>query len=1589
MSSQILRHLKNDFDILFLQEINHAPILPHVYAYGSGTKATIVSNISQDKHSRGEHGSVLVCSPRLSRFVTPLPRLDTEGMLAAAVLTLPGAPPTLLVSVYAPSTDVHRSKIENILRPLMHQYPNHVLGGDTNCIMCPELDGSNLQTDNEWPWLRRQITSDPPRLIDTFRHFHPTERSFSRYPTPYRASSSRLDHILLSPAASEFFAPTSATIQTDDKTSDHHPVTYTSQVPPHPFTEAPTTKRKVFRKLTERERSKHHDSLAPLARWCESTLPRFESLSSADIELFTDVVLEEVATSYHSITTPSRPTSSALVKKIKESLQTLPPPSHPNYPASMDTLNKLVKEWETKVNKAATTKIHRCLVRKTRIKRTINEALNPVERGEITLKRPGTTQLVSTPKEVGSIFSSTLLTLGGSLEYAPPNTLVDRLLAHSPACPEPTKHGLLPDITWESLRNTLKRSKPNKAGGRDFTNNYTLHVSPPPIQQFIWKVCNYYLHRPLPEKWLEANIILLFKKGDVMNPVNYRPIALLNSVYKIIATHANRELLAAAIEHSIIHPTQFGGLPNRRCQDHIFNLLSTFRESVGSYSLYIDFNKAFNSVPHTTLFTVLSRLNFPTPLVNLIQSLYRAPRDFPVVSGQTHSSHLQTRGVRQGCPMSPILFCLYLNVLLFALPSHVTAPPSPHESGHAFVDDLLYRSENGDRIQQVLNFFDTVAREWGLDLNLSKTEIHAMGTAPPRTFTSPSGTPLSTTNQKTGQPHNCYKYLGVYIFTTNHEAQTLALAKSEIRSFFTTLQPLQLTLSEYILLVNVQLIPILSYRLMAHPLALNELGALQAMIWQNVAHDPSPDRANRISRLVSPKARYTPRHQGGLGLRHFTFSICMALVNTAIRYLNGDGPASTNESFSEAMLSTTRNPIQDTIMDACHAIGFRYHSTGLWASCPPSLFLPKEKVQVRFLATKPAPQYSKFGNRLKRTPQDLGFHLGTVTEVHSESATLQFSDGTTHTIKNPGLRRNEKEYTFQNPAISVLPQLAGRHELLTPPLLHPQEYILNPPPGPYGGVLLDSSLHGELYRLPDEPHSLDPDDLEEWGCEAALALLLASSPGTTWVYLDGSAGALGYGSAATLFFPNGSRWVLCQTSPYQSSEGSEFWAAIMFLRWALASHPHLTFAVLGDNLHVITVLSPNTPPGLPSRSPAGTWESSLQSIQASLRPGMIQGWGWIKGHAGFVGNEISDAYSKWAAHVMVWDPSLLPPPPIGCISRGPLPVIHKLTTTSIKHLLPRHKHENIHAPSSFHFYNHTSWFKGLPFKWSSGNFNMAPFAFHDDLRPRHCHACPDPHPMDVISFVSHCPTCEHLVQSYIQCWRPPFTTVVSQWWSATTHVGERRNFVRGLVPMTLYTKLTTPPSGRRKPAHCHDLKLALKDRVPLLLSALYRTLEWLKDHPPPAPLTPPTGPNSWGRPWSPYSTSHTAQQRPPPAYHPPPPLPDKVAHKPPKRLRPPSPAAHTKARKHGRQPPRPVRPLSLKRGTASQPQPEPPPPKRPLTIRDMFNLPPPPRPAPPLATSAPISAPSPRITRYFAPAPPSPASTNSQSSSHSSNVSSL
>ena len=63
-------------------------------------------------------------------------------------------------------------------------------------------------------------------------------------------------------------------------------------------------------------------------------------------------------------------------------------------------------------------------------------------------------------------------------------------------------------------------------------------------------------------------------------------------------------------------------------------------------------------------------------------------------------------------------------------------PPPPRAnvrtSHHAYIDDILIKSEHVVYIQKSLNYFDGRARDWGLDMNVSKTEVHANGTAPKR-----------------------------------------------------------------------------------------------------------------------------------------------------------------------------------------------------------------------------------------------------------------------------------------------------------------------------------------------------------------------------------------------------------------------------------------------------------------------------------------------------------------------------------------------------------------------------------------------------------------------------------------------------------------------------------------------------------------------------------------------------------------------------------------------------------------------------------------------------------------------------------------
>ena len=920
-----------------------------------------------------------------------------------------------------------------------------------------------------------------------------------------------------------------------------------------------------------------------------------------------------------------------------------------------------------------------------------------------------------------------------------------------------------------------------------------------------------------------------------------------------MATFACKHLCAQAFAHDILSEIQHGGLPGHQCADHLYHLKALYAKSKRSYSLFIDFNKAFNSVPHGTLWTVLERANFSASTISLIKQLYSFPQDSPIINGRTPHAYLQTRGLRQGCPLSPLLFILYLNSLFHHF--FATVPPpraNARTSHHAYIDDILIRSEDVNYVQNSLNYFDGPARDWGLDMNVSKTEVHANGTAPQKEFLTPRGSEFHTYNKKTGRPHTCYKYLGVYLFTCHQAKGLFHMLKAEIQSYFARLSPLPLTLSEKVRLTNSQLVPALAYRLITHSLSPNQLEKLQALISAGVA-------SRSITRLVSLKDRFAARPKRGLGMKFLPHSVHVATVNYGLRALNcGLAPKSVGPLYVQSLLSSNRrasDPVQNSFMDSIHALGISFHSIGPWR--PPAIrdLTPGTQLTVRFKS---------------------GQATGRVTEATSKWANVSFHDGVysvdTHT-----------SYTMHMPCHAVMDYSHPSHFQLVPEFLRPQETIPQPAAPPHNAHALGISQHGHLFALQAQ-HYLEKKSLDEWGRHvAAEALTRPPTPGLqrVWLYSDGSSGESGHAAAITAFLPDGTTRVLCLSSPHPSSLGSEFWGAVAAIRWINRELSQYEICLLIDNEQVVSTLQ-KCQVRRPSPFQDDTWTVAVHSaVLLITNPLHIM---WIKGHANFIGNEICDHFSKWAAHSLIFTPDLLPPPPLGSVALHHLPVFHKFKVQQFRHLLPRHSHSNIAVGPSFSLYNKTSWFSSLFFKLASGCYNVHGYQWSNMLHDYHCSRCGQHHPFDPLSCLAFCKALDQHVQAYVSSWGTLFSPIVLHWWLSGPSKADRRNFMRTLVPKSLWSCLSKPIPGSTRAEHRAMLGLALEERVKHLDKAVHQAHDWLCSN------RLPWDPILWAHPsdpLNPFSVSHgafsTPVHMPPqtrPVYQHPPPLPKHALKKP-------------------------------------------------------------------------------------------------------------
>ncbi|THH28603.1 hypothetical protein EUX98_g5574 [Antrodiella citrinella] len=229
----------------------------------------------------------------------------------------------------------------------------------------------------------------------------------------------------------------------------------------------------------------------------------------------------------------------------------------------------------------------------------------------------------------------------------------------------------------------------------------------------------------------------IYKKNDRNEISNYRPITLLNTDYKLLTKALSVKLAEAA--PTFFHENQAGFIPGRNIKDQtkLTRMIMEYAEATEHNGMIValDQEKAYDKIAHNYLWWTLEAFEIPKNFIQTVRSLYEHASTKVMVNGHLSKSFHVERGVRQGDPLSCLLFDLAIEPLAEALrqsnPKGLKIPGSEERLiATLFADDTTtYLSEDDD-----FDALEAILDEWCIGIasranfNVTKTEIIPIGT---------------------------------------------------------------------------------------------------------------------------------------------------------------------------------------------------------------------------------------------------------------------------------------------------------------------------------------------------------------------------------------------------------------------------------------------------------------------------------------------------------------------------------------------------------------------------------------------------------------------------------------------------------------------------------------------------------------------------------------------------------------------------------------------------------------------------------------------------------------------------------------------
>ncbi|XP_015114400.1 uncharacterized protein LOC107039348 [Diachasma alloeum] len=222
------------------------------------------------------------------------------------------------------------------------------------------------------------------------------------------------------------------------------------------------------------------------------------------------------------------------------------------------------------------------------------------------------------------------------------------------------------DISHGEVVRALKNSKCVKAPGPDGITNKFLKNLPQEWVVIVAKLQkNAWKEEKIPVTWPSAALAILFKKGDPSDPLYYRGIALTNNILKLYTGILHSHLETWLNSQGILPEEQAGFRCGRSCLDQSFSLFTAVQSKMrlsGStiYLIFMDFRRAFDSVPHHLLWKKLGSMKVSGKILRVLANIYdNAAVRVRLGSEYTHNLGV-TEGVLQGDKLSSLLFITYI-----------------------------------------------------------------------------------------------------------------------------------------------------------------------------------------------------------------------------------------------------------------------------------------------------------------------------------------------------------------------------------------------------------------------------------------------------------------------------------------------------------------------------------------------------------------------------------------------------------------------------------------------------------------------------------------------------------------------------------------------------------------------------------------------------------------------------------------------------------------------------------------------------------------------------------------------------------------